>query len=115
MVENAYKVTLVSSFVPLAFGMYWKPATRQGGLAAILLGLASWLTCEIAFADATVPPQMVGLLFSISGWYSGRCCLNGSAIGRPFVKCILRNFMPSRPYLACLRTFAAPNVPFSGR
>ena len=57
--------------VPLAFGMFWKPATRQGGLAAILLGLASWLTCEVAFADATVPPQMVGLLFSISGMVFG--------------------------------------------
>ncbi|MDT4846226.1 sss: transporter, solute:sodium symporter (SSS) family [compost metagenome] len=71
MVENAYKVTLVSSFVPLAFGMFWKHATRQGGLAAILLGLASWLTCEVAFADAVVPPQMVGLLFSISGMVVG--------------------------------------------
>ena len=29
MVENAYKVTLVSSFVPLAFGLFWKPATRR--------------------------------------------------------------------------------------
>ena len=46
-------------------------SSRQGGLAAILLGLASWLTCEIAFADATVPPQMVGLLFSISGMVFG--------------------------------------------
>ncbi len=71
MVENAYKVTLVSSFVPLAFGMFWKPATRQGGLAAIILGLVSWLCCEIAFADAAVPPQMVGLLFSIGGMVFG--------------------------------------------
>jgi Na+/proline symporter len=71
MVENAYKVTLVSSFVPLAFGLFWKPATRQGGLAAILMGLASWLTCEVAFADAAVPPQMVGLMFSISGMVFG--------------------------------------------
>lgn len=71
MVENAYKVTLVSAFVPLAFGLFWKRATRQGGLAAILLGLSSWLTAEIAFADAAVPPQMVGLLFSLSGMLAG--------------------------------------------
>ncbi len=62
----------MSSFVPLAFGLFWKPATRQGGLAAILMGLASWLTCEVAFADAAVPPpQMVGLMFSISGMVFG--------------------------------------------
>jgi Na+/proline symporter len=71
MVENAYKVTLVSSFVPLAFGMFWKSATRQGGLAAIFLGLVSWIACEVAFADAVVPPQMVGLLFSIAGMVVG--------------------------------------------
>jgi len=71
MVENAYKVTLVSSFVPLAFGMFWKPATRQGGLASILLGLVSWIVCEVSFADAVVPPQMVGLMFSIAGMVVG--------------------------------------------
>ncbi|CAG9170052.1 sodium:solute symporter family protein [Cupriavidus pampae] len=71
MVENAYKVTLVSSFVPLAFGLFWKPATRQGGLAAILLGLGSWIVCEIGFADAAVPPQLVGLLFSLGGMIFG--------------------------------------------
>ncbi|MEN7526745.1 MULTISPECIES: sodium:solute symporter family protein [unclassified Cupriavidus] len=71
MVENAYKVTLVSSFVPLAFGLFWKPATRQGGLLAIVLGLSSWLICEVGYADAAVPPQMVGLLFSIGGMVFG--------------------------------------------
>ena len=32
MVENAYKVTLVGAFVPLAFGVYWKRATNLGGV-----------------------------------------------------------------------------------
>ena len=61
----------VSAFVPLAFGLFWKPATRQGGLLAIVLGLSSWLTCEVGFAGATVPPQMVGLMFSIGGMVFG--------------------------------------------
>ncbi|MEV8826777.1 hypothetical protein AB0093_26865, partial [Klebsiella pneumoniae] len=51
--------------------LFWKRATRQGGLAAILLGLNSWLVSEIAFADAAVPPQMVGLLFSLGGMVFG--------------------------------------------
>src|SRR6185369_9427782 len=43
MVENAYQVTLVSAFVPLACGVYWRRATNQGGLFAIFMGLAVWL------------------------------------------------------------------------
>ncbi|MBI2296753.1 MAG: sodium:solute symporter family protein, partial [Betaproteobacteria bacterium] len=37
MVVGAYKVTLVAAFVPLAAGLYWKRASAQGALAAILL------------------------------------------------------------------------------
>jgi len=47
MVENAYKVTLVAAFTPLAFGLYWKRASTQGAAAAIVLGLATWITLEI--------------------------------------------------------------------
>src|SRR5665811_873080 len=32
MVENAYKVTLVAAFVPLAFGLYWHRATSLGAM-----------------------------------------------------------------------------------
>jgi len=71
MVESAYKVTLVGAFVPLAFGLFWKHATRQGGLLAIGLGLTSWLTAEVLFADAVVPPQLAGLLFSTAGMLLG--------------------------------------------
>jgi hypothetical protein len=41
MVENAYKVTLAGAFVPLFFGIFWKRATTQGALAAIIGGLGS--------------------------------------------------------------------------
>ena len=44
MVENAYQVTLVAAFVPLAFGVYWKRATNQGALCAIAAGVFVWLT-----------------------------------------------------------------------
>ena len=46
MVENAYKITLVAAFVPLAFGLYWKPAMRQGALASIVCGLGFWIGFE---------------------------------------------------------------------
>jgi Na+/proline symporter len=71
MVENAYKVTLVAAFVPLAAGVYWKRATTQGALAASIAGLVVWIGMEISAPDAAVPPQLAGLLASILGMVSG--------------------------------------------
>lgn len=71
MVENAYKVTLVGAFVPLAFGLYWKRANTQGALVSIALGLSSWLFMEIAKPHTYWPPQLVGLLFSLAGMLIG--------------------------------------------
>ena len=71
MVENAYKITLVAAFVPLAFGLYWKPATRQGALASMVLGLASWIALEIRAPDGFWPPQLVGVLVSLGAMVLG--------------------------------------------
>lgn len=71
MVENAYKITLVAAFVPLAFGLYWKRANNQGALLSIALGLGSWLVMEQFYATGIWPPQLVGLLLSITGMLLG--------------------------------------------
>jgi SSS family transporter len=71
MVQNAYKVTLVSCIVPLAAGIYWKRATAAGAMASVILGLGSWGIAELVAADATVPPQLVGLAFSLVGMFAG--------------------------------------------
>ena len=71
MVENAYKVTLVAAFVPLAFGVYWSKANSLGGLLAALFGLATWISCEILAPKGTMPPQLAGLLASIFGMLLG--------------------------------------------
>jgi len=71
MVENAYKITLVAAFIPLAFGLYWRRATRQGALAAIILGLGSWITLEIAAPEGLWPPQLIGVLASLGGMLVG--------------------------------------------
>ena len=71
MVQNAYKVTLVGAFIPLACGIYWKRATTQGALVSALAGLAVWGICEAFFAEALVPPQLVGLFASILGMIGG--------------------------------------------
>ena len=71
MVENAYKVTLVAAFTPLAFGLYWKRATTQGAAAAIVLGLATWIALEAFNPEGYLPPQFAGLLLAISGMVIG--------------------------------------------
>ncbi|MEO1766569.1 sodium:solute symporter family protein [Thiobacter aerophilum] len=72
MVENAYQVTLVVAFVPLAFGVYWKRATNQGALMAIFFGLAVWLSLLIFGPDDPfMPAQFAGLLASLAGMIIG--------------------------------------------
>ena len=71
MVVNAYKVTLVAAFVPLAAGLYWRRATAQGALAAIVAGLVTWIALEIAAPEGLIPPQLAGLLASIAGMILG--------------------------------------------
>jgi len=71
MVVGAYKVTLVAAFVPLAAGLYWRRATAQGALAAIVAGLVTWIALEIAAPNGLFPPQLAGLLASIAGMLLG--------------------------------------------
>lgn len=71
MVVGAYKVTLVGAFIPLVAGLYWRRATRQGALAAIVAGIAVWVPLEIAAPEALVPPQLAGLLASALGMVIG--------------------------------------------
>ena len=71
MVENAYKVTLVSAFVPLVCGLYWKRATTQGAAFAIVGGLGSWLALETLGGEELWPPQFVGFLVAIAGMIAG--------------------------------------------
>jgi solute:Na+ symporter, SSS family len=71
MVENAYKVTLVTSFIPLSCGLFWKQATKQGALLAIVGGGISWVIAEIYFSDAEIAPQLIGLFVSAIGMLMG--------------------------------------------
>jgi len=71
MVENAYKVTLVVAFTPLAFGVYWKRANTQGAMLAIIFGLLTWIPLEIWNPEGFWPPQFAGLLMSILGMIVG--------------------------------------------
>jgi SSS family transporter len=71
MVQNAYKVTLTGALVPLVCGLYWRSATTQGALLSALLGIGTWVLCEAFYAEALIPPQLVGLSASIIGMLMG--------------------------------------------
>ena len=46
-------------------------AMLMGILAAIFLGLGTWITLEIVAPGATCPPQLAGLLASVTGMMVG--------------------------------------------
>ena len=72
MVENAYQITLVSAFIPLLAGVYWKRATNQGALAAIFCGVTVWLAVLLLGGeDPFIPAQFAGLMASICGMVVG--------------------------------------------
>jgi Na+/proline symporter len=79
MVQNAYTVTLVSAFVPLAAGIFWKRANNAGAIISALAGLAAWLIADNVTSDPTVPSPLVGLLFSIAGMVLGSLVPSASA------------------------------------
>ncbi|WP_020166595.1 MULTISPECIES: sodium:solute symporter family protein [Methylotenera] len=65
MVESAYKITLAGAFIPLVFGAFWKRATSQGALGAIIGGIGSWVIIEVLVGEKSlIPPQLIGLAIS---------------------------------------------------
>ena len=72
MVSGAYQVPLVGAFTPLVFGLYWKRATTQGAVAAVVLGIGVWLLfiAVPGWAEA-FPQQLAGLLAAVSGMLAG--------------------------------------------
>ena len=71
MVSGAYQVPLVGAFVPLTFGLYWKRATTQGAIFALVLGLLTWGLFLFTPAGEEFPAQLAGVLASLTGMLVG--------------------------------------------
>ena len=71
MIQNAYTVTLVSAFVPLAAGVFWKRANNTGAILSAVFGLLAWLGAEALAPDALLPTSLVGLIASVFGMVFG--------------------------------------------
>ncbi len=71
LVSGAYQVPLVGAFVPLACGLYWQRATTQGAVAAVMLGVSTWLLFLAMPWGAVFPAQLAGVLAAFAGMVTG--------------------------------------------
>jgi Na+/proline symporter len=71
LVNESGKVVLVSAFVPLAAGLFWKRATARGAHVSIGAGLVTWIALEALAPEAIVPPVLAGLLAGVAGMVLG--------------------------------------------
>ncbi|WPP51295.1 sodium:solute symporter family protein [Catalinimonas niigatensis] len=69
LVAQSSALSLVSLFVPLMAGLYWKRSTELGALLSIVGGMSVWIYFEIAGSE--VPTLLSGLLASIVGMILG--------------------------------------------
>ncbi|WP_341841265.1 sodium:solute symporter family protein [Chitinophaga caseinilytica] len=69
LVASSSVLSLVSLFVPLTAGLYWKRANQAGANLSILLGTAGYIYSE--WMETATPPLFVGLLWSIGGMLAG--------------------------------------------
>jgi SSS family solute:Na+ symporter len=71
LVGESSILSLVSLFVPLTLGLYWKKASGAGAIASMFAGILSWLILELA--DSEIPPlipaTMISLMAMIVGSY----------------------------------------------
>lgn len=69
LVGESSALSLVSLFVPLTAGLFWKKATPTGALLAMFSGMATWLLFEFTALDG--PPLIPGLIASFLGMLAG--------------------------------------------
>ncbi|WP_041258825.1 sodium:solute symporter family protein [Fibrella aestuarina] len=69
LVGESSAFSLVSLFIPLAAGIYWKRANLPGCLWSIMLGFGVWLLC--LWLGTSFPPMLWGLIASTVGMAVG--------------------------------------------
>lgn len=72
-------MSLVSLFVPLMAGLYWRRASALGALLAMGIGMAVWVWCEYLF-PTELPSLIYGLLGSLAGMLAGSWMQKGSGL-----------------------------------
>jgi len=71
LVGQSSALSLVSLFVPLTGGLYWKRSSNWGCLLSILFGMVTWLLFEFIFLTVEIPSLILGGLASVAGLVIG--------------------------------------------
>jgi SSS family transporter len=74
LVAQSSALSLVSLFVPLMAGMYWKRSTELGAILSIIAGMMVWIFFEMS--DTDIPSLLPGLLASIIGMVVGNLIIH---------------------------------------
>lgn len=69
LVAQSSTFSLVSLFIPLTMGLYWRQASDLGAILSITFGMIGWIVAE--FIPGIVPPIIVGGLASFLGMLLG--------------------------------------------
>jgi len=111
MVESAYSVTLVSAFVPLTFGLFWKKANNSGGLLSITGGLFTWICASIWFdsPNYALSPQMAGLIASFIGMFLGTYL--GNLLNREHTNTSLNEEVIKKPIASIVNRHPSKSMP----
>ncbi len=75
LVGESSILSLVSLFVPLTLGLYWKYATARGALWSMALGMLAWVVFSYVIESeipALVPGVLVSLVAMVVGSMGGR-------------------------------------------
>ena len=69
LVGGASILSLVSLFIPMALGMYWKRSSATGAILSMTSGIGAWLYFELYPWDipGLVPAVVVSLLTMVIG------------------------------------------------
>lgn len=69
LVGESSVVSLVSLFIPLVMGLYWKRSNRTGALLSMMLGMITWIIFEVYETawPSLVPATLVSLLGMVAG------------------------------------------------
>jgi SSS family transporter len=71
LVAKAYQFPVVGAFWPLVCGLYWKRSTKQGAIASIVLGTATWALLDFTPLGEVFPSVLGGFLMAAVGMFAG--------------------------------------------
>jgi solute:Na+ symporter, SSS family len=69
LVSESSILSLVSLFVPLTMGLYWKRSSSAGALISMVIGIVTWIIFEVYESEwpSLVPATMASLVGMVVG------------------------------------------------